>query len=462
MSRTITKSVNERRGREFIKPYAASGFRHDDPDVGASLVELAYAVSEMLWNRGEHRKAFDIAACMFDHPVAGYRVLLKILDWQLKAATMDNRTASIDERLVGRVVEVGRQCSVDDFSWVHLASEALIYLGRPDEAQALLDDQEPVLMSYLSRANACVSDEEQWLLNVNCFFSMQDLEPVSLLDSGHERFCGLKAQGKSRHSGGPKISVIMTAFNVETYIATAIRSMLDQTWQNFELLVVDDVSTDRTRHIVRDFMAVDDRIRLIENRVNCGTYVSRNKAYDVASGDFVTCHDSDDWAHPCKLEFQIGVLLRNPEAVSSSSTWVRMYENGVFSFSHPGTYARYNYSSLMFEIGRVKPLLGYWDSVRISADSEFVKRLDKVFGKERSITLDEVLMIGLNRKGSLTTNAQTGHKANGISPLRKLYHTSFEQWHNLIDSKSAYLDFPLRDRLFSAPEEIISGLDVSE
>lgn len=462
MSLALAKVVNENRALEFIESYARSHFRHADHDISEALFRLANTGAEMLWKRGNHQGAFSLAGCVLDHPEAGHELLSRILHWQLMTASMDNQPSYIDARLVKRVLSSGELFFGDGFSSVHLIAEALIQLGRVDEAIALLDHHKTDHMAYLSLSNACVSDETQWLRYVNRFFSLLGLDPISLLAGDSERFCRLDAKAESGYCGGPKISVIMTAFNVEKYIATAIRSMLAQTWQNFELLVVDDISTDNTRRIVRDFMAVDDRIKLIENSSNCGTYVSRNKAYDIASGEFVTCHDSDDWAHPYRLESQIDALLKNPEAVSSSSKWVRMHENGIFSFSHPGTYARFNYSSLMFEINRVKPVMGYWDSVRISADSEFIKRLHKTFGSEKSIILDDILMIGLKRRGSLTTNTTTGHKANGISPLRKQYHKSFDQWHKRIDTKSAYLDFPLRQRLFSAPEEIVARCDAAE
>ena len=105
------------------------------------------------------------------------------------------------------------------------------------------------------------------------------------------------------------ISVIMTAYNVAQYIEIAIESVLGQTWRNLELIVVDDVSSDNTVAIVEGMMQKDNRIRLIRNEANSGTYVGRNKAYQIAQGEFITCHDSDDWAHPEKLERQVSVLL---------------------------------------------------------------------------------------------------------------------------------------------------------
>lgn len=440
---------------QATEPYALKGFRHRNPETAKELLRLGHKRAEALWNNGRHKDAIDLASSLIELDKSDNNLLNTVLYWQLCIAKTENRTAIINDQLVRLFLEIERQQFSHNFAKTHMAVEALIRIGLNEEARQLLATHQDEPMSFFALANSTLNQEDLWLDYLNRFFSSQKMESITLLSGAGEKFYRLGSPGLEAYSGEPKISVIMTAFNVEKYIETAIRSMLAQTWQNFELIIVDDVSTDSTKCIVRKLMAIDNRIKLIENSYNCGTYVSRNKAYDLATGEYVTCHDSDDWAHPRKIEFQIRALLKNPDAVSCSSNWVRMHENGFFNFHAPGTFAQFNASSLLFNIKQVKPFIGYWDSVRISADTEFINRLHIVFGKEQTIKLDTVLMFGLKRPESLTTANITGHRANGISPLRKQYHESFANWHKTLQKNSAYLEFPIKQRRFFAPEEIV-------
>jgi teichuronic acid biosynthesis glycosyltransferase TuaG len=100
------------------------------------------------------------------------------------------------------------------------------------------------------------------------------------------------------------VSVIIPAYNAEDYIAEAIQSVCDQTWQNWELIVVDDGSTDETAEIASDLCQCDSRIRLI-TRENGKLAKARNTGMSAASGEFVAFLDADDIWHPGKLERQI-------------------------------------------------------------------------------------------------------------------------------------------------------------
>ena len=434
--------------------YAVNGFRHSNSQAAEAHCRLVRARADLLWNNGTYEQALALINSALKWNRSDHSLLHQSLYWQLCIAKTENRCDIIEEQLLQIYIDVEKQQLLYNFKKAHLAAEAMTRLGLTDKARAILSKFEENPMALLALSNTAIDDDRLWLEYVNRFFSSQQLETLHLDQGERERFFRLEGTPADPCTGGPIISVIMTAFNVESYIETAIRSALAQTWQNFELLIVDDCSTDGTRRIVKELMQQDSRIKLIENSKNCGTYINRNKAYDLATGEYVTCHDSDDWAHPRKLEYQVAALLKNPEAISSSSHWVRVNENGHFLFHQPGTFAQYNANSLMFRIDRVKPVLGYWDSVRVSADSEFIKRLQVIFGKKWTIMLDEVLMLGLKRSESLTSASGTGHRANGISPLRKQYHDSYTEWHKTIDRNSAYIDYPMIRRPFEAPEEI--------
>lgn len=105
------------------------------------------------------------------------------------------------------------------------------------------------------------------------------------------------------------VSVIMPAFNAGKYIKTAIESVLSQTYENFELIIIDDFSQDNTKEIVKSFS--DLRIKLIENTENLGISKSLNKAIKLLKGDYIARMDADDICFPKRLEKQVSYLEKH-------------------------------------------------------------------------------------------------------------------------------------------------------
>ncbi len=121
----------------------------------------------------------------------------------------------------------------------------------------------------------------------------------------------------------PAVSVVMTAYNRADYIGAAIESVLAQTFTDFELVVVDDRSTDGTIGVVRRYLS-DPRVRLVENERNLGDYPNRNHAATFARGEFLKYHDSDDLMYPHCLEIMVKDLRAAPSAafaLTSSREW---------------------------------------------------------------------------------------------------------------------------------------------
>lgn len=106
------------------------------------------------------------------------------------------------------------------------------------------------------------------------------------------------------------VSIIMPSYNTAKYIEKSIKSILAQTYQNWELIIVDDCSTDNTDEIVGMFLK-DSRIYYIKNSINKGAAISRNIALKEARGKWVAFLDSDDIWHPQKLERQIRFMCEN-------------------------------------------------------------------------------------------------------------------------------------------------------
>ncbi len=109
----------------------------------------------------------------------------------------------------------------------------------------------------------------------------------------------------------PLVSVIMPAYNAESYIAEAVSSILDQSWRNLELIIVDDASTDSTAEVIRRFS--DPRIRLITNSRNFGIAASTNLAIEASRGEYLALMDDDDLSLPDRLKAQITFLENNRE-----------------------------------------------------------------------------------------------------------------------------------------------------
>lgn len=105
------------------------------------------------------------------------------------------------------------------------------------------------------------------------------------------------------------VSIIMPSYNTAPYIKETIQSVLDQTYQNWELIIVDDCSTDNTDEVVASIK--DERIRYLKNEKNSGAAVSRNRALREAKGRWVAFLDSDDLWMPEKLEKQIFFMEKN-------------------------------------------------------------------------------------------------------------------------------------------------------
>ena len=107
------------------------------------------------------------------------------------------------------------------------------------------------------------------------------------------------------------VSIITPNYNCELYIARTIESVLSQTYTNWEMLIVDDCSTDGSVDIAKKYAAKDKRIKVFCNEKNSGAAFSRNRALDCAQGEYIAFLDSDDLWKPEKLEKQISFMKDN-------------------------------------------------------------------------------------------------------------------------------------------------------
>jgi hypothetical protein len=220
---------------------------------------------------------------------------------------------------------------------------------------------------------------------------------------------------------GPLVSIVMTTFDSEAFVASAIRSLLRQTYRNIELIVCDDGSTDRTREVVAELAAADPRVRLLAREHNAGTYVAKSHAMFQARGTFVTFHDSDDVSHPQKIEREVSAMMATPTLVCLNTSWVRLTEDGAFVSKDGGSYAHLNPASTMFRREPVLDRIGTFDAVRTGADTKFRRHLHHAFGDEAFATGDIALTLGRIHPNSLTQSGAGAMNPLGGSAVRAVY-----------------------------------------
>lgn len=317
----------------------------------------------------------------------------------------------------------------------------------------------------LLRANDANNDKE-WLECVNSYLSFQSLSCIDLSKGEGNRFYRLFSVPRRYVHVGPKVSIIMPVFNAGKTLEFAVVSILNQSWRNIELLIVDDASTDNSFEIMESLAAYDDRIKIFRNTVNVGPYVSKNKALLHASGDFITGHDADDWAHPERIERQVSYLVKYKQPVGVCFM-LRMLETGEITFFSkrnafsPDGILRRASISCIFERKFLFKKLGFWDCVRFGADSEMLARVEIALGHE-IFKMPFCSMFCLDLDTSLTNNPVYGiDKINGISEPRLIYKNSWLSWHKSLKKDDCFLGLGEGRKSFDAPEEgIISECDL--
>ncbi len=204
------------------------------------------------------------------------------------------------------------------------------------------------------------------------------------------------------------VSIIMPSYNTANYIAHSIQSVLNQTYQKWELLIIDDCSTDNTYDVIKSFQ--DKRIKLFQNKKNCGAAISRNKGLKEANGKWIAFLDSDDIWFPEKLERQISFMkcnkyvfsytnyeeineesIRNGKIISGPKI---ITKNKMFRYCWPGCL------TVMFD----KEYFGIIQIEDIKKNNDYAVWL-QLCKRANCYLLDEVLgQYREGRQGSISTN----------------------------------------------------------
>ncbi|SDU25614.1 Glycosyl transferase family 2 [Pseudomonas pohangensis] len=332
-------------------------------------------------------------------------------------------------------------------------------------AISLAESHLPIELAYtvhVLRANAAIAagDEEGWLNQLNGYLAEFNAAPIRLDGKGNI-FDRLASDPLPPVMDGPLISIIMPVWNSERTVRRAAESILNQTWRNLELLIVDDCSADGTWSVLLDLAAIDCRVKIFRNKVNVGPYVSKNIALMQAAGDWITGHDADDWALPQRLENHYNAMMAaNPRPRASITEMARLDLQGRFvrvgekaKFSRDGV-TRKSSVSLLCERSFFQSELGSWDCVRFGADSETIDRAERLLGSE-FCEFRQIGMLCLEHEDSLTGHPELGvSPESGVSKPRAEYAASWRAWHKreLSAGRSMRLAFPpIAKRCFRAP-----------
>lgn len=186
------------------------------------------------------------------------------------------------------------------------------------------------------------------------------------------------------------VSIVLTTFNRADLLPRAIRSVLGQTYQNLECIVVDDASTDNTAAVVEQFD--DNRLVCHRHETNRGASATRNTGISDAQGEFIAFLDDDDEWLPTKLEKQVPLLVNSPSEVGMLYCWMDYYgaEGHLMKEHHP-TYKGYVFplvldsqriggcSTLLVRRSVIEKVGGFDESLPRGNDGDFIRRVCQLY-----------------------------------------------------------------------------------
>jgi len=253
---------------------------------------------------------------------------------------------------------------------------------------------------------------------------------------------------------GPLVTVVMTVYGNGPWLDAAVRSVLGQSYRRLELVLVDDCSPDGAPDALRDFERMDPRVRVLQTPVNGGTYLAKNLGLTRASGELITFMDSDDWAHPQRIERQVAALSSDTRAVGVWHNALRVGDGGHIELL--GRASRPVYISLMIR-RQVHERLGFFDGVRVGADAEFLARIRWAYGHQRLLHRPLPAIFATRHGASLTGGG--AHSLDWRSPTgaRLAYSCAFRAWHRRMaaEGREPYVAHPLTERPFPVPEGML-------
>jgi glycosyltransferase involved in cell wall biosynthesis len=237
------------------------------------------------------------------------------------------------------------------------------------------------------------------------------------------------------HSLGsvPAVSVVMPVYNARAYIGQAVRSVLGQTLADFELIVIDDGSSDGSGQVARETSCEDPRVRLVRQE-NQGVSCAANRGTELARGEFLARVDADDICFPQRLQRQVEFLRNNADYVAVGSRVLLIDADGAELFEMPGIpltheeidrglmsveWAIYQ-PAVMMRTQAVRRIGGYRADLHIHEDHDLFLKLAEV---GRLANLPEVLLKYRQRPDSAVSVYASRH----VESLRSVYQEAWKR-----------------------------------
>jgi FkbM family methyltransferase len=297
------------------------------------------------------------------------------------------------------------------------------------------------------------------------------MPPATAIDAARHRVIGI-AQAPAPLTRLPtdtplKVSVILPTRDRASTLGAAIDSVLQQTYTNLELIVVDDASSDSTAEVVARWARADARIKPIRLTMNRGTYWARNVGLQHATGDLITIQDDDDLSLAHRLELTVAALRARPDAVAAMAEYVRRDPLGRPVIIDGSLVRAQGLHTLTVRRSFIDERLGFYDVVRLGGDIEFYRRIVAAAGPTQLLRIPAVYYHARLAPGSLITSGigqivfSRGRGGRGLPRIRQDYRAAFDRWHAEIAAARcpAYLPFPPKEpRPFPAPQELLPDL----
>ncbi|MCP8310247.1 MAG: glycosyltransferase [Candidatus Methylarchaceae archaeon HK01M] len=237
----------------------------------------------------------------------------------------------------------------------------------------------------------------------------------------------------------PKITILMSVYNGEKYLREAIDSILNQTFKDFEFLIINDGSTDRTVEILRSYH--DSRIKIITNEKNMGLTKSLNKGLKIARSEYVARMDADDISYSRRLEVQYEYMKKNPD-VGIVGSWNDVIDDKgntidyrKHSLSSEDIYYILNFrnclthSSILFRRDLIINNGGYNENISVASDYELWNRISKI---AKIYQIPKSLVKWRRTKKSITSKKRSSQ----IETVNSVVRNNLERLtHEKIDKK---------------------------
>lgn len=455
------RDITQLSRKQLLDDYVAISKRRRGALVATALRTRSTSMRDILVHKGT--KMFRSSEELKRHVLAGGTIDTEVTDFDAIAdlgrlAILQNILDDdqvFGERLLTTVLKAFPDNKLSNKNVLVLV-QYYVVAGEITTAQQLLSAYPKIDADYFEYLKAELLNpfslgnedtKEKWLSEFNRMFRYNNVRPI-LVESGNgtafDRIkCPVSLKEGVAEQTQPLVSIVLTAYRPDRLpLLTSVNSILQQTWQNLELIVVDDCSGPEFEDIFAELNNLDARIRIIHAPTNGGTYAARNLGYTASRGAFITGQDDDDWSHPERLAKQVEYLRDHPEAIGCRVTAVRCDENlgrVRVGYSPMGE----NASSLLIRREGYLAVGGYLEG-RKAADTEFHFRLIAATGRPIGRVRAPLSIIRI-----LPNSLSRGDFAAGWKHTsRRSFRSSYEYWHRKATSSELKIEPGSRPAVF--------------